>query len=668
MRWRYGGLCIAAALSGCADIQHLKGKTEIAFSRPLDGVQSLEAAAGTDPYNPLYQIDYLGQREKYAREFLTQAELLRAEGKFAEATAAYERVLQLDRGNMRATEGLVGLQHDLRDERRLAEGEGFLAQGKADMALSRAQDVLERSSRNRRAGKLKEASLNALTEQQVARDRIQAGRAVLDAPVTLQLRDAPIRIAFESISKSTGLNILLDRDVKQDVRVSIFVKDISVADAIDLVLLQNQLDKRVINTNTILIYPSNPAKQAEYEDLVIRTFQVTNADLKYLTGLLKTMLKVKEVSADERSNTLVIRDTPERIRLAARLIAAHDIPEPEVMLEVQVLEISSGRNSNLGIQPPTGITVQTPGTAGTLTLGQLRSLGRNDLLVSPLTASINFKLEDADARVLASPRIRARNREKARILIGDRVPTITNTVTPINTGASVVTGNVTYQDVGLKLEFESQVYGNQEVGIKVNLEVSNIVQAFTDPQGGRSYQIGTRNANTTLRLKDGETQVLGGLISDNERNTASLIPGLGHLPIVGKLFGNNEGSSGQTEIVLAVTPRILREASVSAPQTTSIFSGTVNTVRERPILAEPLKVLKLADRTAVVPPGSVAATPTVPFPVAPPESPASPPAAAPPSGNPVQEAPAPQVSEPVPMSSGAALPPPPPLIHRGQRN
>jgi general secretion pathway protein D len=169
----------------------------------------------------------------------------------------------------------------------------------------------------------------------------------------------------------------------------------------------------------------------------------------------------------------------------------------------------------------------------------------------------------------------------------------------LSTGTSVVTGNVTYQDVGLKLEFEPQVYANQEVGLKVNLEVSNIVQAFTDSQGGRSYQIGTRNAATTLRLKDGETQVLGGLISDEDRNVASLIPGLGHLPVVGKLFGNNEGTSSRSEIVLAITPRIVRESAPTSPETRVIFSGTANGLRDRPIMSEPIKVVKLLDKNGV---------------------------------------------------------------------
>jgi general secretion pathway protein D len=304
-----------------------------------------------------------------------------------------------------------------------------------------------------------------LKEEEAARSRPTAAKTLLERPVTLQFNDAPLRTVFDALSRSVGLNVLVDRDVRPTARVTIFVRDIAAADAVDFILMQNQLERRVVNGNTIVVYPSSDAKKAEYEDLTIRSFQITNADIRYLSTMLKTMLKLREVAADERSGVLVIRDTPEKLNLAARLIAAHDVADPEVMLEVEILEVGSTRNSNLGILPPGSITVSTPGTNGASTLGALKQLRTNDLLVTPLAATLNFKLEDIDARLLASPRIRARNREKAKIMIGDRVPTITNSVTPINTGSSVVTGNVTYQDVGLKLEVEPQVYADNEVGI-----------------------------------------------------------------------------------------------------------------------------------------------------------------------------------------------------------
>lgn len=627
---------------------------QIRSDNVAEGLQSLENASHMAPTDAGFKVDYLLKRDETVQDVLAKADILRADGKLAEAQAAYERALKMDRGNARARVALAGLPQDARYAKLLSEGESFLAQGKVDIALDRASQVLEAHPQNRHAVKLKEQALDAQANVDIEKAK-GTGSSILDKPVTLQFNDAPLRLVFESLSKSVGLNILLDRDVKPASKVTIFVKDISVADAIDFMLLQNQLERRMVNANTMLVYPSSDAKKAEYEDLSIRSFQVTNADLRYLSSMLKAMLKLKEVAADERTGILVIRDTPERLRLAARLIAVHDVPDPEIMLEVEILEVISARRSNLGVQLPNSLTVTTPGTAAALTLGALKQLRRDDLLVNPLSATLNFKLEDTDARLLASPRIRARNKEKAKIMIGDRVPTIVNTVTPLATGSPVVTGSVTYQDVGLKLEFEPQVYSNSEIGIKISLEVSNIAAEFTDPQGGRSYQIGTRNANTNLRLKDGETQILGGLITDQDRNTASKIPGLGHLPVVGRIFGNNDGSGVQSEIVLAITPRIIRNLPAQTQDARSIFSGTFNVLREKPILAEPISQLRYSGQGG--PAGSVG--PAVGVTPGPPGTSAA--------SGPVLFNPAPQTSlspQAAPAESGALLPTPPAMFIR----
>jgi len=613
------------------------------MGQTVEGIDSLENATRDAPTDASYKVDYLLRREEKVREALAQADALRSDGRLAEAQLAYETVLKMDRGNVQAQTALTALRQDARFAKLVAAGEALLAQGKVDLALERANQVLEEFPQSRRALLLKEAALDAQSSADLGRLKTQAATSILEKPVTLQYKDAPLLTVLETLARSAGLNILQDRDVKATARVSIFVKDIAVGDALDFILMQNQLERRTVNANTVMIYPANDGKRAEYEDLTIRSFQITNADIKYLSNLLKSMLKLREVAADERTGILVIRDTPERLRLAAKLIAVHDVPDPEVMLEVEILEVTTTRKSNIGILPPSGITVTTPTTNGVLTLDALRHMHSGDLLVSPISASINFKLEDGDAKLLAAPRIRARNHEKAKIMIGDRVPTITNTVTPLTTGSSVVTGNVTYQDVGLKLEFEPQVYGNSEVGIKVSLEVSNIAAEFTDPQGGRSYQIGTRNANTNLRLKEGETQILGGLISDQDRNIASKIPGLGHLPVVGRLFGSNDGSEQRSEIVLAITPRIVRNYAQQTPDARNIFSGTLNGLRVKPILAEPVTQVRSPGVVSI--PGASAPTP-----------PAASANSAPPQG----AAPnAPVLVNPNPAATGAAPPAPP---------
>jgi general secretion pathway protein D len=649
---------------GCAPVQHVKGLVDLAVDRQEEGIAALGSAAKGDPHNAEYRIDYLVKREAVTQELVSQADELRNAGNWDGAKSAYERVLRLDKANVRAARALATLPRDRRLDESMTQGEEFLRQGKTELALDRARQALEINPDNRRALKLREACLEALAVQELARAKTRAERAVLDSPVSLRFTDATVRQVFDALSKATGLNVLFDRDVKQNAPVTLFVKDVSATDVIELILMQNQLSKRSINANTVLIFPDNESKRAEYDELTIKSFQIANADIKYLSTMLKSMLRLKEVAADERTGIMVIRDTAERLRLAEKLIAVHDVADPEIMLEVQVLEVSRTRASNLGIDPPTTFGVTTPGKAGSLTLDDLKGLTRGNLLATPLSVTLNLMLQDADTKILASPRIRAKNREKAKIMIGDRVPTIVNTVTPVNTGSPVVTGSVSYQDVGLKLEFEPQVHGNSEVSIKINLEVSNIAQAFTDSQGGRSYQIGTRNASTHLRLVDGETQILGGLISDQDQNTASMIPGLGHLPVVGHLFGNNNGKDARSEIVLAITPRVVRNVGLSAPDTRTIFSGTANSLRDRPVLSEPVGQLQISGTFGGSTTGGGAPTGV--------QYPSNIPGGAAmtgPNGGPLinpRPAATPQSvpqSQPTPIISGG-LPPPPPMVRR----
>lgn len=608
-------------LTACAGARyHNDGLSQLEDGKIDSGITSLKKATELESSNQHYKIDYLTQRDKHADAFIKQADQVRASGDIAGARDLYGRALAMSPGNARAEAALKALDLDVRNDQLLAEGERYLKDGKLEAASERATRVLADQPGNKQAAQLKKAILDARAAAEIERDRLREAKSVMSSPVTLQFRDAAMRTVFEALSKSTGLNILLDREVKADNRVTIFVKDVAVEDAIDLILMQNQLEKRIVNSNTMMVYPATVGKQMEYQELTVRSFRVTNGDLKYLSGMLRSMLKLKDISADDRSGLLVIRDTPETLRIAEKLIALHDEPDPEVMLEVEVLEISAGRNSNLGVTPPGAITISTPSsgpatqgsTISNLTIAQLRQLGMGGLTVTPIAGTLNFKLQDTETKILASPRIRARNREKAKIMIGDRVPTVINNVTPVNGGSSVVTGTVTYQDVGLKLEFEPQVYSSNDVGIKINLEVSNIAREFTDAQGSRSYQIGTRNASTFLRLADGETQVLGGLITDEERNTGDKIPGLGHLPVVGRLFGNSSTNKSRSEIVLAITPRIVRNYAAIGQDRANVFSGTALTLRDRQILGDPVGGLSLPNSTLGVPSSPVGASTPMP--------------------------------------------------------
>ena len=557
-------------------------------------VPMLQEASRLEPTNAAYRIDLLKVVTSYTDTLIRRGDKARLEGDVGNAAQLYAQALSIDPGNEHARRALVTLETDVRVVQLLSDAERLARDGQFDAARAKVSAALVESPRN-------PVALDALAridrQIEVARDAKAAKAAtqsVMKRSVTLQFRDANLRMVFEALSRTTGLNVILDRDVRADLKTTIFVKDAAVEDTVDLILLQNQLEKRSLNANTLFVYPATSAKQKEYQDLQVRTFQVANADVKYLQTVLKSVLKIKDLSFDERSNTLVMRDTSAAIDVAAKVIAAHDLPEPEVMLEMEVLEVTFGRDTNLGIQWPESFSLTTPtGPGGSLTLGALRALTSNELLATPLSATLNLKLHEADSNILASPRVRVRNKEKARILIGDRIPTITNTVTPLGTGAGVVTGTVQYQDVGLKLEVEPLIYPDLDVGIKINFEVSHIVKEIPGPNGSLAYQIGTRNQQTVVRLRDGETQVLGGLISSEDRNAAAKVPGLGQLPILGHLFSNNTGNNAKTEILLSITPHILRLPAVADAAVRDIFSGTESSIRQRPLQLDPVGSVNL---------------------------------------------------------------------------
>jgi general secretion pathway protein D len=350
----------------------------------------------------------------------------------------------------------------------------------------------------------------------------------------------------------------------------------------------------------VFIYPSTPAKLKDYQDLKIRSFHLTNADPKQMLTMIKTLLKTKDIFIHEKTNSIVMRDTPDAIRLAEKMIADQDIAEPEVMLEVEVLEVKTTRLKELGIKWPGSFSLSTPTTA--TTLRQLRDLTGNDLLASSLSTTLNFKLEDGDTNVLASPRIRVRNREKAKIMIGSRVPVITNAVTPVSTGSPVITGSVQYLDVGLKLEVEPDIHLDNEVVIKVGLDVSSIIREVPNTQSGTlAYEVGTRNANTVLRLKDGETQILAGLISDEDRKTASKIPGLGQIPILGRLFSSHKDDNSKTEIVLSITPRIVGSAGLPDVAEVEYWAGTESNLRSGPLITKALGSVAVSTSASEMP-------------------------------------------------------------------
>lgn len=578
-------------LAGCAGNAVREGVELIDEGQYEEGLATLEEAARAAPRDTRTQMALTTQRGRVVTTLLTQSDRARAGRDYAAAAEGYQRVLTIEPDNSRAADAL----HQLEQMGSLAEmqRQGQLAMRRGDLEGAQRQveaiQALEPGHEGASELKRQVDAVRMRTVQPYPQLRSKLGQ-----PVSLEFRDASLKLIFEVLAQTAGLNFIIDKDVRPDLKATIFVRQVAVEDAVNMLLQQNQLLSKVVNDNTIVIYPDTPQKLRDYQDLVMRTFYLTNTDAKTAQDMVKTMLKTRDVFIDERLNTLTMRDSAEAVRLAEKLFQAQDQSNPEVVLEVQVMEISRTRILDLGLQWPNtfGVVNVISNADGTQTisavnlLDQLRGINSGRISISP-PPQLKINANDNDINTLASPVIRVTNREKAKIHIGQRVPVVSATSTPSNQGP-VITESITYLDVGLKLEVEPTVHLNDEVAIKVALEVSNATPLAETRSGTIPVQVDTRNAETMLRLRDGETQVLAGLMRNDHSNSGDKIPGFGDIPGVGRLFGSNKDTFGKSELVLSITPRIVRNLPYMSPHEMEFPSGTEGSMRVRPANLRPV--------------------------------------------------------------------------------
>lgn len=598
---------LAVLAAGCASERaRQQGVSLLDEGNVEAGIARLEQVVKTDPSNAKARADLAVGRAQAIAQLVGQADAARVAGNPQQAEAIYRRVLHIDATNERAITGLEAIEQERATRTIVDAARNALERDDIDAAVESIRQLAAHSPGHREL-----PALVKLLWDKHARRRVEVPTlsALYRKPVSLDFRDGNLQMIFELLSKTTGINFLLDRDIRPDLKTSVFVHQAPLEEAVDLVLVTNQLRRKVLSPNSVLIYPNTPAKQQEYQDLVIKSFYLVNSDGKQVAETLKSLLKAKDVVLDERLNLIVMRDTPEAIRLAERLVAMHDLSEPEVMLELEVLEVKRSRLQELGIQFPQQVALTVlPSSGSVLTLDDLSNLSSRQIAVDLPSTLINLRKEVGDVSILANPRIRAKNREKAKVLIGDRVPVITTT----STSTGFVSESVSYLDVGLKLEVEPNIYLKDEVAILLSLEVSNIVREIRSGAGTLAYQLGTRNASTLLRLRDGETQVLAGLISDEDRRTSSRVPGLGDLPVVGRLFASQKDEKQKTEIVLLVTPRLLRTLARPLGVAPEFWSGTETDLRTTPLALRGETVIDPAVLAAASPSASGAPSASLP--------------------------------------------------------
>lgn len=603
-------ILVALALAACATNEQFKqARIEVEAGNEEAGLARLEQEIKAHPQDAELRNYYNRHKEVAVQRYLALGDNARAAGAADRAQASYERALRFDPQNQRAQIGLQLVRKDRESRTMLVDAEQALKAGNVIDAQAKLKQIVTDNPQNKEAKLL----LRQIDEKQYKESMAPKLTAALKRPITMEFRDAPLRTVLELISRQTGLNFVFDKDVQPDTRTTVFVRDTPIDEVIRYVLVTSQLDRKVLNENTILIYPNTPAKTRDYKDLVVRSFYLANADAKQTAQMVRQLVKTRDLFVDEKLNLLVMRDTPEAVRMAEKLISNQDKGEPEVMLEVEIMEVADNDLTSAGIQWPGQIGIGLQGAAGTpgsLTGTEATHFGSGlvRLTVPDPMLVLRLNQQVGRANILANPRIRVKNREKAHIHIGDKVPVITTTA-----GATgFVSESVNYLDVGLKLDVEPQVYLEDDVGIKIGLEVSNIGSQIKTSSGTIAYQIGTRNTSTTLRLHDGETQVLAGLINSEDRRNSTQVPGLANLPVAGRLFQSKEDTANKTEIVMLITPRVVRNIERPAVNLEQFNSGTEAEVGGAS-LALP-SVIPAAPAPASVPPVTTPVAPQPPIP------------------------------------------------------
>ncbi len=512
--------------------------------------------------------------------------------------------LALDRAKIRAAQ-----DHFMRG-RRLA------ATGKLDRALVEFELASElnpsggdiddelRSTRNKLRAKIAVAR-EGKTELQTIIDRsrdlpppgmdLPAG---VKMPASLTFRDASSRDVFMTIARFANISLIFDTAFRE-APVSVDLRNASLEDALSTVAGATRTFFRVTAPKTIVVIPDTPAKRREYEEEIVRTFYLSNADLKETMDLLRMVLDARRISPTTATNALTIKDTPERIAAASRVVSAIDKARPEVIIDVELLEVDRTRLQEYGLQfaspgnPPTGIngTVSIPtDSTGTISLGALKNLTSSDLLFSGLpTLYYRLLKSDTNTRILANPQLRTADGMPAHAGFGQQVPVPVTTFAPIATGGQpqqpITSFN--YQNIGVNIDITPRTHHDDDVSLSLKIGVTSI----SGSGFGGLPTFGNREVSTIIRLRDGETNMLAGLIRDDERRSLDGIPGLSDIPLLGRLFAHNQKTTEQSDIILTLTPHIIRVLDLTEADLRPFRVGrdSVSPLAELPLPAEPPK-------------------------------------------------------------------------------
>jgi general secretion pathway protein D len=529
-----------------------------------------------------------------AAKTFKQAEREAAQHNWDQAVLLYSKAAALKPNNMQYSIALSRARFRA-SQAHFELAKKYQAQGNLDLAISELQATVLLDASNQFAADQLKAAVAQWRESKLDEDerteleRLKEEMKIIgtappkldpksNIPIVLKFEDQEIGKIYDALSRVTGLNFFYDDKLDLTKKVSVDVAKVSFEKAMDILMLQNKHFYKVIDQNSILIAEDTRQKRQEYEDEVIQTFFLSNADVKDVQTILRTLLDARKVAQNTQLNAITIRDSPEKVAIARRIIEANDKAKAELIIDVELLQINRSTLRNLGIDLTTkSLGISFNGSDAGLPLNSLNLLkDTGSWTLSPIPGFVfNFLKSDSDSKAIAKPQMRVSEGEKANLHIGDRIPIPTTT---FNTGSTVGTNVVpitsfTYQEVGIIIEIEPRVHHNREVTLNLVVEISDVTGEVNAGGGVSQPIIGSREIVTVIRLKDGETNMLAGLLSEGERTSLSGVAGLSSIPVLKRIFGSTEKEVRQTDIVLTLTPHIIRIPDIGERDLEAMWIG-----------------------------------------------------------------------------------------------
>src|SRR5437867_3402555 len=608
-------LVVAISLSAAASANSLfkKGKDAEARQNYEQAYEYYKQAYDLKPKDLAYRAAYERLRFYAGASHVKRGQLLRDSGKLDEALAEFQKAVEVDPSSPIA-------QQEIRRTQQMIDA----AKAPGPKAAAPAPSGLQQ-------------------RVQEAQGPVELA-AISNIPITLKLTE-DTKVIYETVGKLAGINVLFDPDYTSR-RVKIELNGVTLEQALQIIALESKTFWRPVTPNTIFVASDTPAKRKDVEQSVIKTFYLANlsqpTELQDVVNALRQILEISRIQPLPSQGALVVRGTPDQIALAEKLVGDLDKARSEVIVDVAVMQVSRDKARTLGINPPTSATValqnnintttptttggtttttgntgSTSGSANQINLNRLGNLNATDFTVTINPATATALFNDSTTKIIQNPQIRAVDGQKASLKIGDRVPVATGSFQPGIGGVGInplVNTQFQYLDVGVNIDITPQVHAGREVTLKISMDISSVTGQSNI--GGISQPIiGQRKIEHEIRLKEGEVNLLGGMLEDSTTKSLSGIPGLSQIPILRYLFGQTNTEHRENEIVFALIPHIVRSQDLSELNQRALQVGTASAIE-----------LRRVSRPA---PGDGGA-PTQPTPTPPPAQSAPPPAQTPP--------------------------------------